>query len=188
MFKLFEDGRVVFVILCFSHQLGKLCDVMVDVACFHLQFVEFRCCFVVSIRVIPILDEVLLKFFPHIYVGRGGYRSSHNPIFHASSPLGDCGSLDEGEGVCDFAVGIGHNVGVGVEELIEFEFMHELIGSCSVAGEDGGFLALQLPVPFVTDDRNRACTHGAKAKPEGSDEVRNCRCKSREHDAETSHA
>ena len=40
----------------------------------------------------------------------------------------------------------------------------------------------------VTDDRNRACTHGAKAKPEGSDEVRNCRCRSREHDAETSHA
>ena len=40
----------------------------------------------------------------------------------------------------------------------------------------------------VTDDRNRACTHSAKAKPEGSDEVRNCRCKSREHDAETSHA
>ena len=39
----------------------------------------------------------------------------------------------------------------------------------------------------VTDDRNRACTHGAKAKPEGSDEVRNCRCRSREHDAETSH-
>ena len=42
--------------------------------------------------------------------------------------------------------------------------------------------------PCVTDDRNRACTHSAKAKPEGSDEVRNCHCKSREHDAETSHA
>ena len=40
----------------------------------------------------------------------------------------------------------------------------------------------------VMDDRNHACTHGAKAKPEGSDEVRNCRCKSREHNAETSHA
>ena len=40
----------------------------------------------------------------------------------------------------------------------------------------------------VTDDRNRVCTHSVKAKPEGSDEVRNCRCKSREHDAETSHA
>ena len=42
--------------------------------------------------------------------------------------------------------------------------------------------------PIVTDDRNRACTHSAKAKPEGSDKVRNCRCRSREHDAETSHA
>ena len=41
---------------------------------------------------------------------------------------------------------------------------------------------------FVTDDRNHACTHSAKAKPEGSDEVRNCHCRSREHDAETSHA
>ena len=41
--------------------------------------------------------------------------------------------------------------------------------------------------PAVTDDRNCACTHGVKAKPEGSDKVRNCRCKSREHDAETSH-
>ena len=40
----------------------------------------------------------------------------------------------------------------------------------------------------VTDDCNRVCTHSAKAKPEGSDEVRNCRCRSREHDAETSHA
>ena len=40
----------------------------------------------------------------------------------------------------------------------------------------------------VTDDRNRACTHSVKAKPEGSDEVRNCCCRSREHDAETSHA
>ena len=39
----------------------------------------------------------------------------------------------------------------------------------------------------VTDDHNCACTHSVKAKPEGSDEVRNCRCKSREHDTETSH-
>ena len=41
---------------------------------------------------------------------------------------------------------------------------------------------------IVTDDRNRTCTHSAKAKPEGSDEVRNCHCRSREHDAETSYA
>ena len=39
----------------------------------------------------------------------------------------------------------------------------------------------------VMDDRNRACTHSAKAKPERSDEVRNCCCRSHEHDAETSH-
>ena len=41
---------------------------------------------------------------------------------------------------------------------------------------------------IVTDDHNHACTHSAKAKPEGSDEVRNCRCKLHEHDVETSHA
>ena len=40
----------------------------------------------------------------------------------------------------------------------------------------------------VMDDRNRACTHSVKAKPKGSDKVRNCHCRSREHDAETSHA
>ena len=40
----------------------------------------------------------------------------------------------------------------------------------------------------VTDDRNRTCTHSAKAKPEGSDKVRNCHCRSRDHDVETSHA
>ena len=39
----------------------------------------------------------------------------------------------------------------------------------------------------VTDDRNHMCTYSAKVKPEGSDEVRNCCCKSREHNAETSH-
>ena len=148
VFELFEDSWVVFVVLCFSCQLGKLRDVMVDVARFHLQFVEFRCCFVVSVCIVPVLNEVLLELFPHIYVGRGRYRSSHNPIFHASFPLGDFGSLDEGEGVCDFAVGIGHNVGVGIEELIEFEFVHELVGSCSVAREDGGFFTLQFPIPL----------------------------------------
>ena len=46
----------------------------------------------------------------------------------------------------------------------------------------------EMPEHGVTDDRNHTCTHSAKAKPEGSDEVRNCHCRSREHDAETSHA
>ena len=41
--------------------------------------------------------------------------------------------------------------------------------------------------PPVMDDRNRTCTHGAKAKPEGSEKVRNCHCRSHEHDTETSH-
>ena len=63
---------------------------------------------------------------------------------------------------------------------------------CTSAGTDaciGGTVGVRIGhVIDVTDDCNRACTHSAKAKPEGSDKVRNCRCRSREHDAETSHA
>ena len=64
------------------------------------------------------------------------------------------------------------------EADILFDIKHMAQFSGKVGGEAG----------IVTDDRNRACTHSAKAKPEGSDEVRNCRCRSCEHDAETSHA
>ena len=133
MFELFKDSRVVFMVLCFSCQLGELCDIMINVARFHFQFVELCCCFIMGIRIVPILDEILLKFFPHVYVGGGRYRPPHDPVFHTSFPLGNSSSLYKGKGVCDFAVGIGHNVGVGIKELVEFEFVHELIGLCSIA-------------------------------------------------------
>ena len=71
MFELFEDSRVVLVVLCFLRQFGKLCDIMVDVASFHFQFVEFCCCFVISVGIVLVLDKVLFKLLPHIYVGGG---------------------------------------------------------------------------------------------------------------------
>ena len=43
-------------------------------------------------------------------------------------------------------------------------------------------------IACVTDDCNCACTHSAKAKPDRSEKVRNCCCRSHEHDTETSHA
>jgi hypothetical protein len=63
----------------------------------------------------------------------------------------------------------------------------EGISNGSDKDESDGVLE-RFKAGHVTDDRNRTCTHSAKAKPEGSDKVRNCRCRSREHDAETSHA
>ena len=68
-----------------------------------------------------------------------------------------------------------------------------------MVGVDDGFVWVSYEVRLpscesvdnsedVTDDRNRACTHSVKVKPEGSDKVRNCCCRSREHDVETSHA
>jgi hypothetical protein len=62
-----------------------------------------------------------------------------------------------------------------------------VVGGGCIDGGWQGFFALERVV-IVTDDRNCVCTHSAKAKPEGSDNVRNCRCRSREHDMETSHA
>ena len=93
---------------------------MIDVAPFHLQLVEFCRCFVVSIGIIPVLDEVLLEFVPYVYVGRGQYRSSHDPIFDAMFPFGHRGSLYKGEGVCYFSVGVIHEWGIQIEELVEF--------------------------------------------------------------------
>ena len=71
VFELFEDSWIVLMVLCFLCQFGELCDVMVDVASFHLQLVEFCRCFVMSVGIVPVLDEVLFELFPHVYV-RGG--------------------------------------------------------------------------------------------------------------------
>ena len=94
-----------------------------------------------SIGVVPVLDEILFELIPHIYVRGGRYWSSHNPIFYTAFPLSNGGPLYKGEGMCNFSVGVGHNWGVRIEELVEFEFVHELVGFCSVAREDGGFFA-----------------------------------------------
>ena len=53
-------------------------------------------------------------------------------------------SLYEGKGVRNLPVRISHDWGIGIEELIEFEFMHEFVGFCSVSGEDGGLLAFHV--------------------------------------------
>ena len=109
MFELFKDGRVIFVILGFSCQFSEFCDVVVNVASFHLQFVEFCRRLVVSICIVPVLDKILLELVPYIYVGRCRYWPSHDPIFYAAFPLGDSCSLYESEGVHDLSVRVGHN-------------------------------------------------------------------------------
>ena len=108
---------------------------MIDIAPFHLQFVEFCCRFIMGISVVPILDEVLFEFFPDIDVGRSRYGSSHDPIFYTLFPFGDGASLYKCECVRDFLIRVSHDWCGGVEKLIELEFVHELVGFCSISGE-----------------------------------------------------
>jgi hypothetical protein len=105
---------------------------MVDIASFHFQFVEFSRRFVVCIGIVPILDEILFEFLPHVHMGGSWYWPPHNPIFYAAFPFGNGSSLYEGKGVCDLSVGVGHDWGVRVKELVKFEFVHELVGSGSI--------------------------------------------------------
>jgi hypothetical protein len=85
------------------------------------------------------LDEILFKFFPYIYMWWCRYWPSHDPIFYASFPFSDCCTLYKGEGMRDFSIWVIHDWGVGIEELIKLEFVHELIGSSPVSGKDCGF-------------------------------------------------
>ena len=137
------------MILCFSGQLGKFCDVVIDVASFHLQFVEFHRCFVVGIGVVPILDKVLFELLPDIDVRWSWDRSSHDPVFCAAFPFRDGGSLYERERVCDLSIRVGHDWCGGVEELVELEFVHELVHLRSITGENGGFFPFQFSISLV---------------------------------------
>ena len=69
------------------------------------------------------------------------YWSPHDPVFYASFPFSHSCTLYKGEGVCDFLVRIVHDWGIGIEELIEFEFMHEFVSSSSIFRKDGRLLA-----------------------------------------------
>ena len=51
------------MVLHLSCQLSKLGDIVVNVAFFHFKFIELGGGFVVGIRIVPILDEILFKFF-----------------------------------------------------------------------------------------------------------------------------
>ena len=153
VFELFENCRVVLVILRFSGQLGELRDVMIDIASFHFQLVEFRGCFIVGVGVVLILDEVLFKLVPDIYVGGCRYWPPHNLIFYAPFPFGDRSSLYEGEGVRNLSIGVRHDRGVRIKELIEFEFVHELVSSCSISGKDSGLFSFQLSVSMWSGSR-----------------------------------
>ena len=111
------------MILCFPCQLCEFGDIVVDITPFHFEFVEFSSGFVMGIRVVPILDEILFEFFPYIDVWRGWYWSSHDPIFDASFPFSYGHSLYKSEGVCNLSVGVVHDWSVGIEELIQLEFV-----------------------------------------------------------------
>ena len=87
---------------------------MIYIAAFHFEFIEFGSSFVMGICVIPVLDEILFKFLLYVDVGWGQYRPPHDPVFHASFPFGDCSALYEGEGVCDFSIGISHDWGIRI--------------------------------------------------------------------------
>ena len=138
MFEFLEYRWVIFVVLSFSGQFGKLGDVVIDVSSFHFQLVEFGRRFVVGIRVVPILDEVLFEFFPDIDMRGSRYGPSHDPVFYASFPFGYGTSLYKCECVRNLSIWVGHDWCGGVEELIKFEFVHELVGSCPISSERGG--------------------------------------------------
>ena len=118
MFELFQNGRIIFMILRFSCQFCELGDVMVDITSFHLEFIEFSSSFVVGICIVPILDEVLFEFFPYIDMRQGWYQSSHDPVFNTMFPFSYSCPLYKGEGMCDFSIGVIHDWGVGIEELV----------------------------------------------------------------------
>ena len=94
-----------------------------------------------GIHVIPVLDEILFEFFPYIYMWGCWYQPSHDPVFHTSFPFSYCCTLYKGEGVCNFSIGVIHEWGIQIEELVKFEFMHKLVGFCSVAREDRRFFS-----------------------------------------------
>ena len=92
-----------------------------------------------GVCVVPILNKVLLKFFPYIYVWGRWYWSSHDPVFYASFPFGYCRTLYEGEGMRDLLIWVIHEWGIRVEELVEFELVYKFVGSCSISGKDCRF-------------------------------------------------
>ena len=141
MFELFKYSWVVLVVLSLSGQLGKLRNVVVNVASFHFQLVKFCCGFVVGISVVPVLNKVLFKFLPDVNMGGSRYGPPHDPIFYASLPFGNGASLYEGKCMCHLSVWVGHDWCGGVEELVKFEFVHELVGSGSISSECGRFLS-----------------------------------------------
>ena len=140
MFELFKDCRVVLVVLRFSGQLGKFGDIVVDVGPFHFELIQLGCRLIVGVGVVPVLDEILFEFFPDINVRGGWYGPPHDPVFYASFPFGNGTSLYKRECVCDFSVRVGHDWCGGVEELVEFKFVHKLVGLRPIAIENGGFL------------------------------------------------
>ena len=118
MFEFFQNGRVVLMILRFPCQFCELGNVVVNITSFHFEFVEFSGGFVVGIRIVPVLDEILLEFFPYIDVRRGWYQSSHDPVFDTMLPFGYGCPLYEGEGMHDLSIGVIHDQGIGVEKLV----------------------------------------------------------------------
>ena len=66
-----------------------------------------------------------------------------------------------------------------LELLKKFEVLGSLVSRMEESWGKISLGRLTNSRGYVTDDRNRTCTHSAKAKPEGWDEVRNCRCRSR---------
>ena len=104
------------------------------------------------IHVSPVFKECLFKVIPHGSVWERGSRDGHYPVLCMSAIFSDGTSSDVCEGVCGSGVGVSNDWVVGIKELEDFEFMHELIRLRLIAIKDLGFASLEDE--FITSNRD----------------------------------
>ena len=89
------------------------------------------------------LNKFFLKVFINCFVWSGRSGDGQNPVLRASFPFVDVWATHIGEGVGNLLPRIHHDWVCGVHELIEVEFIKEMIGLLSIPVEDEGFVSLE---------------------------------------------
>ena len=127
----------------FTRQLGELSDVLINVVTLHSQFVKFCGCVIGFIDISSRLDEFFLKVFIDRFVWSRRNGNGQDPVLRALFPFVDVWAIYIGEGMGYFLPWIHHNWVRRVHELIEVQFLKEMISLLSVSFKDGGFSPLE---------------------------------------------